>query len=162
MSTTSAVLEECHVSPQLPIVATANDKTKILKTVIWYLADNPLFETEKPFYSNIPFDHPDSRQTNLDSDSHDVDVADIRGFESKFDLEEDGFQIVRNEHPLNYDCFVDPYWIQEHYYPVVEGWLRTAIQREWIEKIYIYDHTVQCHHLLFHDELTGSRIDSPT
>ncbi len=142
MSTTSTVAGESKASSQLPLAATAANEPRILKTVIWYLADNPLFEKEKPFYSNIPFDHPDSQQTNLDSEPHDVEVADIRGFENTFHLEEHGFQIVRNEHPLDYDRFVDPYWIQEHYYPVVEGWLRTVVKDECVEKIYIYDHTV--------------------
>lgn len=139
MSSTSTVLvqgpEVSHFSPE-------NNSTKRLRSVIWYLINDPKFDKEKPYYSNIPFEHPEAKQTNLESAPEPVEVSDIRGSETNFELEKDGFQVIRNHHTLEYDQFSDPYWIQAHYYPIVEEWVKSTIGSEKIEKIYIYDHTV--------------------
>lgn len=115
-----------------------------LRTQIYYLTQDPKFETEKPFYSNIPFDHPDSQQTNLESAPYDVYVTDIRGRESQFNLEMHGFQIAQTDSNMAeiYDRFGDPYWIQDNYYPRVDAWLKDALGRDKVDRIYIYDHTV--------------------
>ena len=111
---------------------------------VYYLTEDPKWEYEKPFYSNIPFDHPDSKQTNLESAPYDVTLSDIRGHEQDFHLEGDGFEVISVDLDMSpiYEHFVDPYWIQDNYYPRLDRWLRNFLGESLIERIYIYDHTV--------------------
>ncbi|KAL9043028.1 MAG: hypothetical protein Q9214_003615 [Letrouitia sp. 1 TL-2023] len=129
--------------PNISSDSGALNAIKQLETAVWYLNKDPKFETEKPYYSNIPFDHPDAKQTNLESSPFNVQVTDIRGDEHRYNLDSPGFQILKKELSIEYDKFADSAWIQETYYPIVENWLREAIGESDLERIYIYDHTVR-------------------
>ncbi|KAL7928349.1 hypothetical protein V8C35DRAFT_318437 [Trichoderma chlorosporum] len=117
-----------------------------MESQVWYLKDDPKWEKEKPYYSNIPFEHPDAKQTNLETEPSNVSVVDIRGREGEFDLEQHGFCVVRTD--LDdidniYPNFADPCWVQDNYYARLEKWMRAAIGDDKIRRIYIYDHTVR-------------------
>lgn len=121
----------------------SGDDNKV-QAQVYYLKQDKKWEHEKPFYSNIPFDHPDSKQTNLDSVPYNVTLTDIRGHEGDFKLETHGFEVLPIDLEMNkiYDNFSDPYWIQQNYYPRLDSWLKTFLGPDDVERIYVYDHTV--------------------
>lgn len=127
------------------------DAQPFLETEVFYLKDDIKWETVKPYYSNIPLEHPDAVQSNLESEPRPVKITDLRGIENDLSLEMHGFCVYRTEeHDFDslYPNFRDPYWIQESYYPRLEMWMREAIGNNKIERIYIYDHTVSLHRTL--------------
>lgn len=113
-----------------------------LDTQVWYLIKDPKFDTEKPFYSNIPFEHPEAKQTNLESTPEEVVIHNIRGHEDDFELDKQGFQVLRKSSVAEYSLFESTDWIQDVYYPEIEKLLRQAVGESQVERVYIYDHTV--------------------
>jgi hypothetical protein len=73
---------------------------------VWYLVKDPKFDSEKPYYSNTPFDHPEARQTNLGSAPKQVKIADVRGYEYSFGLERDGFQVLKPKRGYLYHMII--------------------------------------------------------
>ena len=68
---------------------------------IEFLADIPLYEYEKPYLALLPpqegFDPNEERMDNLEWETHDqLCIADIRGREDDFKLEECGFQVAHH------------------------------------------------------------------
>ena len=112
-----------------------------LQTEVFYLIKDSKFDTEKPFISYIPFDHPEAKQTNLEMIPEPVTVTSIRGYESLFQLDSHGFEVFKTASDVDFDRFADNNWIQEEYYPMVESWLRKAIGESQIKQIYVYHHT---------------------
>ncbi|KAH7171287.1 hypothetical protein EDB81DRAFT_753682 [Dactylonectria macrodidyma] len=115
-----------------------------LDTEVWCLKEDARWEHEKPYYSNIPFDHPDAKQTNLESVPRPVRFTDIRGAEGHFGLDANGFCVHRTnlvDIEAIHNQFSDSYWIQRVYYAKVSEWMRDDIGGDKIERIHIYDHT---------------------
>jgi hypothetical protein len=113
-----------------------------LNTVTWYLMNDGRYNKIKPFFSNIPFEHPEARQTNIECEPHDIVVTDIRGHEDELSLDIQGFQVLQTDLQIDYEKFADNNWIKEKHYPLVERWLREVLGENVVERIYIYDHTV--------------------
>ena len=113
-----------------------------LQTEVFYLIKDSKYDTEKPFYSYILFDHPEAKQTNLELTSEPVTITSIRGHEKFFQLDSHGFEVFNTGSDVEYDRFVDDDWIQKEYYPVVESWLKKAIGESRIKQVYVYHHNV--------------------
>ena len=92
-----------------------------LQTEVFYLIKDSKYDTEKPFYSYVLFDHPEAKQTNLESIPEPVTITSIRGHKNFFQLDNHGFEVFRTCSNVEYDRFTDDDWIQEEYYPVVES-----------------------------------------
>ena len=88
---------------------------------VFYLIRDPKFDTEKPVFSNIPFDHPEAEQTNLKLTPEPVTITSIRGHENFFQLDSHGFEIFNAGSDVDYGWFADNNWIQKEYYPVVKS-----------------------------------------
>ena len=113
-----------------------------LQAEVFYLKKDSKYDTEKPFYSYVFFDHPEAKQTNLESIPEPVTITSIRGHEKLFQLDNHGFEVFKTSSDVEYDRFTDDDWIQEQYYLVVESWLRKAIGESRIKQVYVYHHNV--------------------
>ena len=97
-----------------------------------------LYKTEKPFYSNVPFTKsPEARLSNVQSITQTIKIADIRGSEDQFDLDRNGFGLLK--HRTSFDSWKDGKRVVEEHYPEVERLLKDELKAE---EVIIYDHTV--------------------
>jgi hypothetical protein len=94
-----------------------------LKFIKW----NDIYKTEKPFqiFANLPDDATDKRLSNLDWEDKSKVVADLRGSESEYSLDANGFQVVQHKSAI--DDFRDRELIERGYLPEVEELLRQRL-----------------------------------
>lgn len=93
---------------------------------IFYMRPGPQYEAEKPYFMNIPVDPawlPTVKQTNVSYTRKTVAVADIRGHESLFSLDTNGFQLGQLKSNVPYDGFADTDTIISRYYDEVKLFL---------------------------------------
>ena len=86
-----------------------------------------LYQTEKPFqiFANIPDDAEDQRLTNVDWEDKPVRVVDIRGCESEYNLDANGFEVVSHESRTH--DFTNREVIEKEYLPEVEDLLKEQL-----------------------------------
>ncbi|RKL28351.1 hypothetical protein BFJ72_g12582 [Fusarium proliferatum] len=92
-------------------------------TLQFFDASDPKWATEKPFYSNIPFTQTKIANTNVINTSARVQISDIRGHESDFTLDKNGFQLVNWKHKFS---DVGPSF-QEEGYPAVVKFMKEVL-----------------------------------
>ena len=97
----------------------------------------PLYEEEKPFniFIDIPHDAVDKRANNLVFEQHPIDFQDIRGQETAFSLDDNGFTFVR--HTTEFHNFEDRCAVEQTYLPEVEQLIRENV--EGADKIHVFD-----------------------
>lgn len=78
---------------------------------------------------------------NIVVNPQDVQIQDIRGRESEFNLDTDAFAAIANVPGSAEKHFVDDASIQERYYPEVEKFLLDNIPGS--NRIFVFDHTVR-------------------
>lgn len=102
-----------------------------------YLRWRDLYKVEKPFqiFINIPDDATDKRSTNLEWETHQVNIQDARGSECDFTLDNYGF--VFRRYPSDFNCFTDRRLVEDKYFPEIEQILRSELQG--LDKIFIFD-----------------------
>ncbi len=83
--------------------------------------------------------------TNIGLDVQPAVVHDVRGSESEFSLDKNGFQFVH--WPSVEKDFTNDDVIKEKYYPEVE---RILTEVTGAKRIHIFDHTVRYAHLTWH------------
>ncbi|KAJ5710650.1 hypothetical protein N7488_004806 [Penicillium malachiteum] len=70
-----------------------------------YLANLPKYQTEKPFSLAYTNSHLEKQVNNLEYEEHKgIQIRDIRGFESNFNVDTDAFTIVKEPMTLNIDA----------------------------------------------------------
>src|SRR5271154_335969 len=102
---------------------------------------------EKPH--NYMYDDHEGPQRNYGDVTHIAPIHDIRGHESEFSLDKNGFQVVKS--PTAEKDFKDEEKIQKEYYKEVEDLLKKVTGAH---KVVIFDHTIR-------RSITG-QIDKPT
>lgn len=108
-------------------------------------------ETELTFYGppadgSAPFNYvekpPEGQsQRNYTEDNHPVTIHDIRGHESEYDFNVNGFGVLQNLPPSAEKDFTDDASIKANYYPEVEKTLLANVPGS--KRIFIFDHTVR-------------------
>ncbi|KAF5983239.1 7-alpha-cephem-methoxylase [Fusarium coicis] len=106
-------------------------------TLQFFDASDPKWATEKPFYSNIPFTQTKIANTNVVNTSARVQISDIRGHESDFTLDQNGFQLVEWKHKFSN---VGPSF-QEEGYPAVVNFMKEVLGSH--VKVCVFDHIVR-------------------
>nr|RBQ88735.1 hypothetical protein FVER53263_06553 [Fusarium verticillioides] len=106
-------------------------------TLQFFDASDPKWATEKPFYSNIPFTQTKIANTNVINTSARVQISNIRGHESDFTLDKNGFQLVEWKHQFSN---VGPSF-QEEGYPVVAKFMKDVLGSH--VKVCVFDHIVR-------------------
>ncbi|KAL7955402.1 hypothetical protein V8C34DRAFT_316484 [Trichoderma compactum] len=97
-----------------------------------------LYEHEKPFklFVDLPSHVSDQRRTNLIFQPKDTrDVVDVRGDESSFSLDVQGFSFVT--HVTSVVDFHDAVQVKEKYFQEVEGILKNNLQD--VKRVEIFD-----------------------
>lgn len=79
-------------------------------------------------------------QRNYSEEEHPITLQDIRGRESDFDMNINGFGVVQGIESKEKD-FTDDAQIQQNYYPEVEQLLLTHVPGA--QRVFIFDHTVR-------------------
>lgn len=93
--------------------------------------------TEAPY--QYVYDAPkDQPSHNLGNESHAVVVHDVRGRESEFTLDKNGFQFIKHESAEK--DFLDDEKIEEEYYREVEELLKKEVGAK---RVFIFDHTIR-------------------
>lgn len=80
----------------------------------------------------------DKPSHNIGSDPHSVVVHDVRGRESEFTLDKNGFQFVKHESAEK--DFTDHEKIEHEYYKEVEELLKKELGAK---RVFIFDHTIR-------------------
>lgn len=80
-------------------------------------------------------------QRNYTEDDHTVTVHDIRGHESEYDFNVNGFGVIQNVPASAEKDFTDDESIKAHYYPEVEKLLLDNVPGA--NRIFFFDHTVR-------------------
>jgi len=111
---------------------------------IKYLKWKSLYHHEKPFniFLDPPKDAKDQRTTNLTYEDRETYFRDVRGHESSFSLDGNGF--IFRRYSLTFDNFEDPKAVETEYLPEVERIIKQEV--EGADKIFIFDWRVmkQC------------------
>ena len=112
-----ALMDEDHYAGGRQITAPLN-----------YLRWRELYKVEKPFqiFIDIPDDATDKRSTNLEWETHQVNIQDARGSECDFTLDDYGF--VFRRYPSDFNCFTDRRLVEDKYFPEIEQILRSELK----------------------------------
>jgi len=70
------------------------------KATMFYLEPLKLYQKEKPYISLVPFLNEGARQLNVKLAPYEVPVRNVRGQESDFTLDRDGFQFIKHSFKL--------------------------------------------------------------
>lgn len=109
---------------------------------VFYIAPLPLYQSEKPFFLNIPVHRIEgARQTNVMHTARDVTFTDIRGHEFLFGLDKTGFEICKMNTYLSYEDFSDPQVIVGRYFEEVAAKLKDVTGAKTVKP---WDYQVRC------------------
>lgn len=88
---------------------------------LFFVKDLDLHKHEKPFMYA-------AGKTNLETEPHRVDVSDIRGNESLFQFETNGFEIISHETRIPIDDFANESILGNEYLKEMESLLRARFK----------------------------------
>ena len=108
---------------------------------VTYLKWNDIYDEEKPFQilSDIPKGAKDQRTTNLEWESHEVSVQDVRGYEHQYSLDKHGFAF-RTVQPVGMEE-PDRRFIEQEYLPLMENLLKAELND--VQRVLFFDWRVQ-------------------
>lgn len=112
-----------------------------MQTSISYLAQDPIFDKEKPFDTDVPVDHiPGARASNHSNDERDVTVIPITD-PAEWDLEKHGFCFMKAKTGLKAeDALTRKKEVQQDYWYEIEALLHEKFP--FYSRIECYDCTV--------------------
>ncbi|KAI9694916.1 MAG: hypothetical protein M1822_000533 [Bathelium mastoideum] len=118
-------------------IPTRPSRSVSTKATLYYLAPLEEYKTTKPYHINIPaWALPPGKQSNEISQPYrNIPISGIRGNESRFKLDINGFAVVREEHRGHdslYDCisyeeYADPHKVTTRVRPAVERFLKQLL-----------------------------------
>ncbi|KAH9904258.1 hypothetical protein F4778DRAFT_770269 [Xylariomycetidae sp. FL2044] len=102
-----------------------------VKTTIKFYKPLEIHTFEKPYVCEFNVDQiANAKQTNVEFVNHDICVQDIRGRESEFSLERNGFEILKDESILQLEDFKSEDYIQKIYLPECKEVIRRRYSAE--------------------------------
>ncbi|KAF2489453.1 hypothetical protein BU16DRAFT_519476 [Lophium mytilinum] len=103
-------------------------RTDVKVSTVFYMNHLPLYQKEKPYFLNVPVDAgSELAQTNVGYTRQQIHVANIRGCEHVFTLDQTGFQLGKLQTKLTYEDFADSKAIAKRFFPEVQQFLREAL-----------------------------------
>ncbi|KAK4455291.1 hypothetical protein QBC34DRAFT_389712 [Podospora aff. communis PSN243] len=106
-----------------------------------YLQWQELYETEKPFQIllDIPEDSPEQRRHNLVFEDGPVEtVHDVRGRESEYSLDKNGFTYIKRASNMAPDDFTNRDKVTNVFLPELEAMLKETLDD--VDQVFIYDY----------------------
>jgi hypothetical protein len=82
---------------------------------IYFLKENALFATEKPFAFRYDVGDQEVPQTNMEMQPHPCVLRNMRGAENQFSLEKQGFEVLQLGEIISYECFFDDQAVQPYF-----------------------------------------------
>jgi len=82
---------------------------------IYYMHQHPLYQHVKPYLIDYELDDDDFPRTNIIPEPHEVFIQNIRGLESSFNFEDNGFAVLELQSAMKYEDFADKTKISEVY-----------------------------------------------
>ena len=108
------------ICPSASVAAAEPQDVKEAK--VYYCTRHPLYEQVKPYLIDFESDSGFPR-TNIIPEPHDVFIKDIRGIESDFSFEDNGFAVLEMQTTMQEEDFEDPAKIRDLYCEEVAGCL---------------------------------------
>jgi len=114
-----------------------------IRAEIQYLKRLPLYNQEKPFQLFVPIDPnaEDTRSTNLEFEAREQVFEDIRGRETMFSLDHDGFQIKTHPTALSLAHFQDRQTVETKYFNEIKQILQ-GIEGGY-DEVFLFDWRVR-------------------
>jgi hypothetical protein len=106
---------------------------------IHYLSPDPMYETVKPYFMNIPMGE-DIGHTNVVHTGRDVALTDLRGMEDQFRLDQSGFQIENCVTSLAYEEFAKAEIVTSKFFAEVQALL---MQKTGAAEVIPFDYQVR-------------------
>lgn len=104
-----------------------------LKAPVFYIRPDPLYEAEKPYFMNIPVTYMKGlKQTNVSYTMRMVSFHDIRGNESHYTVDKQGFALGNMRTSLAYEDFEDPKKITTVYFQEVRNFLKKSLGASYV------------------------------
>ena len=120
----------------------ANMTPSVIETTMYYMANDSLYQIEKPYYVAYSVDDiPGAKRTNHIVESKRVSVKDIRGL-PQFQLDEAGFTFVQAPTMLTQEQFLQPHAVRSTYFEEIQQMLKKAFPR--YTDIVLLDYVVIC------------------
>jgi hypothetical protein len=106
-----------------------------------YLANNPKYNTEKPYQVLINLSHvPGSRKSNHEYETvKNVPITDVRTCDELPTLDEHGFQLEKLANMLHPTDFDNNEWVTTEYYAYIQNFLKNLLQAK---EVMIFEHQV--------------------
>jgi hypothetical protein len=133
MSTQTQTQQKFGVSNDIPV-----PRGEVQSSLVFYA---PPADGAAPF--NYVEQPPEGQpQRNYTEDTHPVTIHDIRGRESEFDMNEQGFGVLQKiPSAMTNEDFSNDATIQETYYPEIEQLILEKVSGA--KRVFIFDHTVR-------------------
>ncbi|KAF2476026.1 uncharacterized protein BDR25DRAFT_379689 [Lindgomyces ingoldianus] len=110
------------------------------RTHFLYLKWSDLYNREKPFqlFLDIPKESPDQRKSNLVYEEGPEEIVhDVRGRESEFSIDNNGFTYIKHSTKLSSEQFEDHAAVEGCYLPECEKLLRKHL--EGVDRVHFFD-----------------------
>lgn len=124
-----------QATPSKGINSPITKSTQIQTVTMSYLAPLELYNTQKPYFSQLPF-IPQLPQTNVAQQDYSVEIRDVNGIEHLFKLDEAGFEFMK--FPTRVSDWTDEI-VRSEYLPEISAWLKQYFN---CEKVFIYNYNV--------------------
>ncbi|RAR02945.1 amidase signature domain-containing protein [Stemphylium lycopersici] len=112
---------------------------EFVPATLQYLANNPKYDTEKPYQILINLSHvPGSQKSNHEYETvKNVPITDVRTCDELPTLDEHGFQLETLPNMLHPADFDNNEWVTGEYYPYIENFLKSLLQAK---EVMIFEH----------------------
>jgi hypothetical protein len=110
------------------------------KTQFLYLKGLDLYTREKPFqvFLDIPKESPDQRKSNLVYEDGPTEVVhDVRGHESEFSIDTNGFTFIKHQSKLSNEQFEDTRAVEDIYLPECLNLLKENL--DGVDRVHFFD-----------------------
>lgn len=107
------------------------ESLRTVQASIYFLTKNVRFQTEKPYAFRFPVET--VQQTNMEMERRDsISITDMRGSESNFSMETNGFVVLNLESGMAYDDFHDSERVSA-YFRELEALLKSHLGASHVE-----------------------------
>lgn len=143
MAATETVANAKDSSDQSTTIASSECKSRhVPSATVYYCTRHPLYSSVKPYLIDYE-DSSDFPRTNIIPEAHSISITDIRGTESTFSFEENGFAVLQMQSAMTYEDFENSEKIRAIYCAEVASCL---LQYFGASEVHVFDFAVRRRH----------------